>query len=36
MIGEDYFVKKDRSRQAERLTKPLRDLGYEVTINQDA
>jgi transposase len=35
-LGADYFVKKDRSRQAERLTKRLRDLGYEVTINQAA
>lgn len=35
-LGADYFVQRDRTRVAERLAKRIRELGYEVTIQQAA
>jgi hypothetical protein len=35
-LGSDHFVQRDRSRVAQRLARRIRDLGYEVTINQAA
>lgn len=35
-LGPDHFVEKERSRQAERLAKRIRDLGYEVNIKEAA
>jgi len=35
-LGSDHFVRRDRARVAQRLTRRLRELGYEVTISQAA
>lgn len=35
-LGADYFVRRDRTRTAERLARRIRELGYEVTIKQAA
>ena len=35
-LGPDHFVEHDRSRTVERLTRRIRDLGYEITIKQAA
>ncbi len=35
-LGPDHFVQRDRTRIAQHLTRRLRDLGYEVTIQEAA
>jgi transposase len=35
-LGPDQFVQRDRTRVAERLARRIRELGYEVTIQQAA
>ena len=35
-LGADYFVQRDRTRVAERLAQRIRELGYDVTIQQAA
>jgi len=35
-LGADHFVKRDRAKIAQRLTKRLRDLGYDVEIKKAA
>lgn len=35
-LGPDHFVRHERARVAQRLTRRLRELGYEVTISQAA
>ncbi|HEX5011633.1 MAG TPA: IS110 family transposase [Planctomycetota bacterium] len=35
-LGPDHFVKRDRSRLAQRFAQRIRELGYEVTIQQAA
>ena len=35
-LGPDHFVEHDRSRTVERLTRRIRDLGYEITVKQAA
>lgn len=35
-LGPDHFIKRDRTRVAERLARRIRQLGYEVTIHQAA
>jgi len=35
-LGPDHFVRRDRSRAAQRLARRIRELGYEVTIRPAA
>lgn len=35
-LGPDYFVRRDRTRMAERLARRIRELGYDVQIQQVA